>query len=329
MGVFGTGLYDNDTALDVKDMYENFMKTNKTRDEISEEIKKRYLEYSIDEFDSLTFWIALADTEWDWGRLTDDVLNNALVSIKKDADLTIWNGDNDLQERKKELERVMKKITSPQPPYKKVKHSRLYKCDWKIGDTYAYRIECQTAIEKGFFGRYFLIRMIGDSYCYPGHLVPKVYIKITDSDQLPTNTEEYDRLEYVQRFFINPINFISPTIYMCKSKEEIEEIMSEIVKFKKDDAGKIPIFKSDIEITSKKQIPEKLFFIGNFSDAKPPEVEYDEKSKGAVFKYYLEYHWVFWGKPFDEQVLEDYLNYNLGGVDSYKSRRWRMDNIGK
>ena len=55
---------------------------------------------------------------------------------------------------------------------------RLYHCQWKVGDMYAYQLEGEYAKERGLNGKYLLFYKIAESIWWPGHVIPVVYIKI-------------------------------------------------------------------------------------------------------------------------------------------------------
>ncbi len=131
------------------------------------------------------------------------------------AELTKFD-PTDAKQKEKMLDKLYEKLNSPLPPVKKYRRRRTYKCEWNFGDVFAYRLESELAKERGLFGRCFLIRKVDETTWYPGHIIPVVYVKITDDDQIPQNAEEYNKLEYVQvsltkfknRF--NPINTRNP-----------------------------------------------------------------------------------------------------------------------
>lgn len=75
----------------------------------------------------------------------------------------------------------------------KILKKRVYKCQWNLGDVFAYELESDLAKERGLYGRYFLIQKIDEDVWYPGHIVPIVYVKITNDNKLPSNVEEYNQ----------------------------------------------------------------------------------------------------------------------------------------
>ena len=85
MGMWGLELYQNDTALDVKDEFEELFNAGKTAQEITGKLAEDYKSIigSIDE--EPLFWLALADTQWDFGVLLSVVKEKALYWINKDC----------------------------------------------------------------------------------------------------------------------------------------------------------------------------------------------------------------------------------------------------
>ena len=60
------------------------------------------------------------------------------------------------EKRKQVLNELRKKLNTLQPPEKKVSQYRLYHCQWKVGDMYAYQLEGEYAKERGLNGKYLL-----------------------------------------------------------------------------------------------------------------------------------------------------------------------------
>ena len=71
MGTWGTGLFDNDFANDVREDYLEKLRSGKTAEIASREMIESYLP-AVEEEEAL-FWFALAATQWEYGRLQFNV----------------------------------------------------------------------------------------------------------------------------------------------------------------------------------------------------------------------------------------------------------------
>ena len=102
MGAWGTKLYDNDVALDVKGIYKD--KYNKSKDGVT--LTK---EVFSDIEDGPIVFLALADLQMKDKILIEDVKNGALKAMI--VDLENWKGnEEDYKARKKELDKLKTKL---------------------------------------------------------------------------------------------------------------------------------------------------------------------------------------------------------------------------
>jgi hypothetical protein len=85
------------------------------------------------------FWLPLAVTQWNCGRLEGRVQQRALEVISDRAALAPWRGSPDERKRKAALETARRRLESPQPHVKKVTKRKLAICEWKRGDLIAFR----------------------------------------------------------------------------------------------------------------------------------------------------------------------------------------------
>lgn len=148
---------------------------------------------------------------------------------------------SEAKKRKKVLENLRDKLNSPMPPEKKISRYRLYKCEWKIGDTFAYPLD--TEIWKGnkYYNHYLIMQKIKEADWWPGHIIPVVRIKITENEMLPNSAEEIESLKYI--------------IIMGRQGNEKNNYMIALGN------------------TSKQIIPKKLIYIGNYDVFKSPKDE--------------------------------------------------------
>ena len=139
MGAWGANLYQDDVALDVKDEYKDILRRGKTNEEAMQEIIDKYQELLEDAEDRGVFWLALADTQWNLGRLDEQVKEQALEIIELGTDLKRWESNEKLYNKRKEiLEKLKEKLLSPPPEEKRMPKYRTYKC------------ECGNVIDRDF-----------------------------------------------------------------------------------------------------------------------------------------------------------------------------------
>lgn len=118
-----------------------------------------------DEDDSTIFWFALADTQWSFGRLLPEVKEKALEFFGSGGDVQRWIDDGNIkgvEARRKILEDLKQKLNSSQPSEKKFSIPRIYKCEWEMGDVFAYKFEGNIAEQNGLWGRYLLLQKVDE-----------------------------------------------------------------------------------------------------------------------------------------------------------------------
>lgn len=314
MASWGPKLYQNDLAQSVKEDYKDKLHRGKSGEEITQTLIQDYQDELSDCDDEPVFWFALADTQWNVGRLETFVKEKALFHIDNGYDLKNWENENPrtAKLRAKVLNELKLKLLSPQPEKKKIPQYRLYRCEWNIGDVYAIPLTCDLAAEKGLYGKYILIQKIDESTWHPGHIIPILYVKITTDDTLPKCIEEYDKLEYIQigtvnyedRFF--PINGQRP-------EEDIKEKSK--LNYFPDEYGFLSVYRVKLIKESKRSVPNNLIYVGNYSNAKPPHNEFIPHSKLNIDAL----SWKRFNSTFEQDLVQSYCWHNLKEAKKYKS----------
>lgn len=314
MGIWGFQLYQNDTSQDVKNEFEALFNDGKTAQEITSKLIKDYKSIMGDLDEEPMFWFALADTQWNLGVLLPIVKEKALHWIDKGCGVCHYKAmeKSIYTEWRKTLGNLKDKLLSPQPSMKKLTKKRIYKCQWKSGDVFAYELKSDFAKERGLYGRYFLIQKVDEDVWYPGHIVPIVYVKITNDTKLPTNMEEYSQLEYVQTGFTRYEDRFLP-IDMSRPQEDIAE--KSLINYSVDEYGFLPQYRIVLLNTSKKVIPPQLLYVGNFTQVDRPQIEFVPHSKVNITP-------VFWKKfdeTFETKMIKLYCGHNLRELSIYKT----------
>lgn len=312
MGMWGFELYQNDTSLDVKDKFEELYNAGETVQDITNKLTQDYKSIGDIGEESL-FWLALADTQWNLGVLLPIVKGKALYWIEKSDDM-LNRQTIDISakaKKKKTLEDLRAKLLSPQPPAKKPTKRRMYKCQWNFGDVFAYQLESDLAKERGLYGRYFLIQKVDEATWDSGIIVPIVYVKITSDVNLPSNVEEYNKLEYVQTWFTKYEDRFLP-IDMSRPQEDIAEKSK--INYHVDEYGFLPQYRAKLLNTSKRIIPTKLIYVGNFVDAVRPQKEFIPHSKENV----VTVAWKQFNETFETKMIKRYCGHNLRELSIYQ-----------
>src|SRR5262249_9543768 len=117
MGAWGTALFSDDTACDVRDDYLDLVGDGLSGPEATKALLKEWSNSLKDPDEAPVFWLALAATQWKCGRLEADVLQEALRVIDGGIDLARWDaGSRDYKKRQAVLEKLRAQLVSPQPP---------------------------------------------------------------------------------------------------------------------------------------------------------------------------------------------------------------------
>lgn len=312
MGTWGPNLYQNDTSLDVKDEFEKLYNEGKNVQEITDILTEEYKSLFGDIKEEPLFWLALADTQWEFGVLLPVVKDKALYWIDESVNMLNFQSiDTSAKENRiKNLNGLRVKLLSTQPKVKKITKKRIYKCQWKYGDVFAYRLESDLAKEKGLYGRYFLIQKVDEGEWYPRHIVPIVYVKITDDTNLPSNVEEYNKLEYVQTSFTEYEYRFCP-VDMRRPQEDIAEKSK--INYQVDEYGFLPQYRARLLNTSKRVIPQKLIYIGNFADVAQPQNEFIPHTKENI----VSVAWKLFDETFETRMIKWYCGHNLRELSIY------------
>ncbi len=315
MGMWGFELYQNDTSLDVKEEFEELFNTGKTAQDITEKLTEDYKSIMGDIDEEPLFWLALADTQWNLGVLLPAVKEKALYWIDRNRGmLDCQTIDMSAKAKgKRNLDDLQAKLLSPQPPVKKPVKKRTYKCQWKVGDVFAFQLESDLAKERGLYGRYFLIQKVDEGTWYPGHIVPIIYVKITSDATLPSNVEEYNQLEYVQTWFTRYENRFWPINMRCPQEDIAEKSK---MNYQVDEYGFLPEYRALLLNTSKKVIPAKLIYVGNFANAVRPQNEFIPHAKENI----VTVSWNQFGETFETKMIKQYCGHNLRELSVYTDK---------
>ena len=184
MGVWGVELFSNDTTSDIRDTYIHFLKQQLNNEEAYQRTCKEYEEL-IGTEDEPLFWYAMAETQWNEGRLKPEVKRRALEFIQKKAGFSSWQEIKGGDEAWKIiLQNLKKKIESPMPRERKYcKEIEFKKNPWSIGDVYAYQFHSDKSMKCGLFKKYILLQKIGNVEYFKGvkFSVIQVYNLVFDS----------------------------------------------------------------------------------------------------------------------------------------------------
>ena len=259
---------------------------------------KSFQEELKDPDDGPNFWMALADVQWDMGRLLPEVREKALACLSDGSALLPWEeaSKKDRAKRKQVLEKLAEKLNTSQPPEKKVSQYRLYQCPWKVGDVFALPLESDQAQTLGLTEGWILLEKAGEVGWHPGHRIPAMYAKLLVGPTFPGTLEEYECIKYVKlssHWYDLSIHHISDPLDRSNYANRIRSI---------DENGYLTTYRFGIITTSKRSIPKNLIYVGNFAGAQHPAKDYVSQWDEEIETY-------FW-KDLVEELLWCYSNVN-------------------
>ena len=146
MGVWGTGLFSDDVACDIRNYYRELLEDEVEDSAATRQTLEKFKSY-LEEPDSIAL-IALAVTQSKLGRLEPDVRDRALALLDAGADLAAWEEDNPklLPKRRTVLEKARAQLIGPQPKRKRVRPPKRELCGLAAGDVLALALPQRVAL---------------------------------------------------------------------------------------------------------------------------------------------------------------------------------------
>ena len=276
MGTWGTKIYEDDTASDVKEEYIDLLKQGIGNEEATNRLIEGY--DTEDEEEGPIFWFALANIQWEYGRLLEKVKKQALYYIESGIELERWEEDKKLYEKRKEvLKELEEKLNSPMPKEKRIVKHKIYKCTWNIGDVYAYKIK----ENEEYMGKYIVMIKVGEGKYGKYDICPVVYVYNKIFDEIP-KIEDLKNIPYLTQFY-------NPSVY---KGEYIDMLYKCLI---------------GIENSTKKYINE-YEYVANIQNFKLPSNEdNDVYKRGKAYLNLIE--------EFEEREIEFYNKWK--GIDYY------------
>ena len=124
MGAWGTAIFSDDTASDVRDEWREAILDGLSPEDATQRLLETFDDYLEEADTERLFWMALAAAQMETGRLLPDVCDRALAIIDGGGDVDRWREDGDeslARQRARVLERLAAKLRGPQPKPKRLR----------------------------------------------------------------------------------------------------------------------------------------------------------------------------------------------------------------
>lgn len=236
MGTWGTGLYQDDITCEVQEDYIDRLKIGMSNDQATYDLEKYYGEFTDDE-DVGLFYIALADTQWMCGRLSEKIKKKAIDYIKSGDDAERWDSHPQQVEREKVLHQLEEKLNSPQPPEKIIKRMSLKKAPWKSGDILNYKLHNERLRDTEWYNKCVLLKVIGISKTNIGSL-PRHYYNEYNVVEVCGIIDEYNKIKAIKNDSKIILDFTNrevkkSNIQLYEESKSLDENKEKIVNYER------------------------------------------------------------------------------------------------
>ena len=146
MGTWGTGLFSDDVACDIRDHYRQLLEDGVDDGAATRQTLEKFEPYLV-EPDGVAL-VAFAVTQSKVGRLEPGVRDRALAIIAAGADLAVWERENPklLAKRRAALEKARARLTGPQPARKRLRPPKRVLSGLAAGDVLALALPRRVAL---------------------------------------------------------------------------------------------------------------------------------------------------------------------------------------
>ena len=180
MGTWGTALYSDDLAADLRGDFTDAAGDGLSAASIVDRLAQEYAASVADADEGPVFWLAVADMGWRLGRLDERARLEALAAIDSGRDLARWEDPRDRVKRAAVLTALRARLSSPPPPPKHVPRRVRHATGWQLGEVFALRLKsgrltllrvCDFHEEKdGRFAVFELLDWTGDAVPSPAEI---------------------------------------------------------------------------------------------------------------------------------------------------------------
>lgn len=304
MGFWGPGLYENDCAEDIRDAFQSLMNSGLTPRDAKVRILDDFQSVFLDVEEGPLAKLVLADLMWQNGSLEQADLEAALAYIDSGADIDFWKQASPSlwNTRAEILSDLAKQFCSPMPKISQKKKShKANEFNWKPNQVYALLLSSQEAERLNLRGEYMLIYIYGEDAPIRGYRVPKVWIKFTEGGSLPKNSEEFNRLAFVQIACTHMEKRFGPFASFEELPPEFRQ------QYHPDQWGYLPEYSMYILESRGNHPPKDIIFLGEYQNVLPPVNNYMryDSALGAAWKY------------LEESILLSYRLHNLRQAKFY------------
>jgi hypothetical protein len=116
MGTWGAGVFDDDTAVEIREAYLALLAGGATPDEATQAVLGARSDELADSDDGPVIWLALAATQWEYGAFGPQVLERALALLDRGDALRRWEeGGAPALHRRRVLRQLAAKLRRPLP----------------------------------------------------------------------------------------------------------------------------------------------------------------------------------------------------------------------
>jgi hypothetical protein len=138
MGAWGTAIFSDDTALDIRDEWRDAILDGLSTGEATARLVKSFEDTLREGEDTeKLFWIALAAAQFETGRLLPEIGERALEIIDAGGDVARWREDGDevlARQRARVLQRLASKLRGPRPKPKRLRRQPAFSVPFDVGD---------------------------------------------------------------------------------------------------------------------------------------------------------------------------------------------------
>lgn len=236
-------LSDYPMITEVKESYIDYRECGLTRSEATDTLVQEYHHEIVAgrDDDGVLFWIGLADGQFHCKEITQDVAEKGSRALEQ-----VGHIDPDNAIAPVDIKRRKAWYAQAPMPERVIRKRKKYRCEWEVGDTFAYKVSGEEARNLGIEETFFLFRKVDAIEFGDGRLLPIVTITKWDLPDLPKTAEVFQTA---------PLLKISSGGRCGSSPEKFE-------------------YRAEILFRSRKQIESlKLQYLGNFKDVLLPADE--------------------------------------------------------